>query len=59
MGNIDWKKAKEYLDALEQAYREIGSAGVFGRMFGIWPLRERLESGERTRELYDAIMKAE
>lgn len=54
----NWKEAQEHLDFLITEYRIIGWAGSFGLMT-LLPLKERLDSGERTRELYEEIMACE
>lgn len=51
-----WEEAKAYLDMMIMAYQEIGSAGTFGLAFSLYPLKRRYDSGERTQDLYDAIM---
>lgn len=56
---LDWKKAEEHLQFMIGLYEECGWTGMFGLKFGLWPLKERLLSGERTRELYDEIMALE
>ena len=52
----DWEKAEKHLVACEKAYAEIGSAGYFALSVVIRPLRDRLNKGERTLELYELIM---
>jgi hypothetical protein len=56
---MDWEKATKYLSTCETAYAEIGSAGYFALTTVIRPLRDRLNSGERTVELYNEIMEVE
>jgi hypothetical protein len=51
----DWEKAEVYLKTCESAYAEIGSAGFFV-MSILRGLRDRFNGGERTSNLYDAIM---
>lgn len=53
---MDWQEAQEYLETCEKEYAEIGSAGYFALSIVIRPLRDRLNGGERTQELYDEIM---
>jgi len=53
---LDWEKARDYLSRCEEAYTAIGSAGSFAMNFVITPLRDRLNSGERTEQLYNEIM---
>lgn len=55
----EWKKAKEWLDEVRQAYFDVGAAGLFGLRLSIDPLLVRYERGERTDELYDEIMELE
>ena len=55
----DWKEAQEHLDFLITEYRSIGWVGSFGLTLTLLPLKERLDSGERTRELYEEIMSCE
>lgn len=57
--NTNWKEAQEHLDFLITEYRNIGFAGSFGLKLTLLPLKERLDSGERTRELYEEIMACE
>ena len=54
---LDWDKAENYLKTCETAYTEIGSAGFLALIVVIRPLRDRFNSGERTEELYNKIMK--
>lgn len=56
---LDWKKAEEHLQFMIGMYEGCGWTGMFGLKFSLWPLKERLLSGERTRELYDEIMALE
>lgn len=55
----EWAKAIDYLNTLIIEYASIGMAGRFGLDGVLIPLRKRYESGERTRELYEAIMECE
>lgn len=55
----NWKEAQEHLDFLIDIYQSIGWAGSFGLTLTMLPLKERLDSGERTRELYEEIMACE
>lgn len=52
----DWNKAESHLNICELSYASIGSPGYFALIHVIRPLRDRLNSGERSRELYDEIM---
>lgn len=54
-----WEEAKAYLDMMITAYQAIGFAGAFGLALTLMPLKKRYDSGERTQELYDAIMEIE
>ena len=56
---LDWKKAEQYLSEIESGYASIGSAGYFGLVITIRPLRDRFNKGERTQGLYDEIMELE
>lgn len=56
---LDWDKAIHYLTMLIAAYVEIGPAGAFGYHMVLRPLKERYDKGERTSELYNAIMECE
>lgn len=53
---LDWDKAKGYLDFMQKAYEDIGRGGVFGLAITIMPLQDRYARGERTQWLYDDIM---
>lgn len=55
----EWKKAIEHLDMLILLYAGIGPTGFFGLSGVLAPLKARYEKGERTKELYDAIMACE
>jgi len=52
----DFSKALKYLEECEKNYTEIGKAGVFALSMFIMPLRDRYNSGERSKALYDEIM---
>ncbi len=54
-----WQEAIKYLNMLIVEYASIGWAGSFGLNGVLVPLKKRYEGGERTQELYDAIMKCE
>ncbi len=54
-----WENAEKYLKVIEEAYQEIGLPGAYGLAMAIIPLKERFEAGERTEELYEAIMELE
>lgn len=52
---MNWAKTEEHLIECEQAYAECGSVGGFALVTVINPVRDRFNSGERTRELHDEI----
>ena len=54
-----WEKAITYLNLLIGTYASLGWQGSFGLNLTLLPLYKRYEGGERTPELYDAIMKCE
>ena len=54
-----WEKAIAHLNTYIVEYASIGWPGQFALHGVLVPLKKRFESGERTRELYDAIMKVE
>lgn len=54
-----WNEAIEHLNTYILEYASIGWAGQFGLNGVLAPLKKRYESGERTRELYDAMMRVE
>lgn len=56
---VDWDGAEKYLNEMIDAYEALGAAGAFGLLAVLLPLRRRLISGERTRDLYDRIMECE
>lgn len=56
---MDWAAAEKYLADLISAYLSIGAAGYPGLAGFLMPMKARLEAGERSRELYDAIMACE
>lgn len=55
----DWERAEKYLAGLMEAYLSIGAAGFPGLTLFLMPLKARLEAGERSKDLYDAIMACE
>jgi len=57
MEDMNWEKAEKHLREVEAAYAAIGSNGFFGATFSIRPLRDRFNKGERSRELFDAILR--
>jgi len=52
----DWSVAENHLEQCEDAYTSIGSSGYFVLVTVVRPLRDRFNKGERTQELYDAIL---
>lgn len=56
---LDWAAAEAWLNDLMSSYLSIGAAGFPGLTLFLMPLKTRLENGERSKELYDAIMKCE
>lgn len=56
---LDWDKAIDYLNMMIGMYEEIGPSGWFGLNLSLYPYKKRIESGERTKELYDAIMECD
>ena len=56
---MDWARAEAWLNELIAAYVSLGWAGSFGLHLTLLPLKQRLDAGERTQDLYDAIMDCE
>lgn len=54
-----WKNAIEHLNTHIIEYASFGWAGQFGLNGVLIPLKKRFDKGERTRELYDAMMGVE
>ena len=54
---MDWARAEAWLNELIAAYVSLGWAGSFGLHLTLLPLKRRLDAGERTQDLYDAIMR--
>lgn len=58
-----WENAKQHLDELRKRYEDLeGQPGVNTTLAlrGVFdPLAKRYNSGERTKELYDAMMAVE
>ena len=55
----DWDRAIKNLEQYIVEYASIGWPGQFALNGILVPLRKRYESGERTRELYEAIIGVE
>lgn len=51
----DWLFAYDHLNMVMAEHTAIGSFGVAAMYIQLTPLKNRYDSGERTRELYDAI----
>lgn len=56
---MDWERAINYLNELIAEYANIGFSGQFGLHLVLLPLKRRYDAGERTIELYNAIMQCE
>lgn len=60
---MDWQKAKEHFDEVWTQYQELeGTPGVnttLALRLTFDPLAKRYNCGERTQELYDAMMNVE
>jgi hypothetical protein len=56
---IDWCKAEEHLEACEKEYSVFDSAGYLVFKYVICPLRERMNKGERTEQLWKEIMETQ
>lgn len=54
-----WKEAVNYLNSMIAEYSFIGPVGMFGLQGVLFPLKKRYDNGERTIELYNAIMACE
>ena len=59
MKELDWKLAENTLNMWIAEYSGIGPAGQLGLQLVLLPLKRRFDSGERTPELYEEIMKCE
>lgn len=53
---IDWKQAERRLADLLRGYAMHGRFDVNTALQVLFPLRQRLSNGERTRDLYNSIM---
>jgi hypothetical protein len=56
MKMYDWNKAEAHLTACEKEYSVICSAGYLVLNYVIYPLRDRLNRGERSKKLWMDIM---
>lgn len=59
LNDFDWIVAYDHLNMVIAEYASIGWVGEFGLRCVLLPLKKRYDTGERTRELYDAIMECE
>jgi hypothetical protein len=63
MDNLDWTKAKAHFDEVRSQYQELeGMPGVnttFALRAVFDPLARRYNGGERTQEIYDAMLAVE
>ena len=53
----NWDKAREELDKALEEYAALGPSGMYG-IKGLTPLKVRMDQGERTPDLYNAIVAA-
>jgi len=53
---MNWEEVRNYLNTLIAEYVALGPCGRFGLIATLLPLKCRLDSGERTEELYGEIM---
>ncbi len=56
MNAQEWVEIIEHLEDCEKAYAYIGSSGYFALVHVIRPLRDRVNSGERSDELAREIL---
>lgn len=54
---MNWEEAEEYLNMLIKAYTNIGWMGCFALGMTLKPLKRRYDSGERSKELYEKMVK--
>ncbi len=52
---LDWEDASNHLYVMIEAYQECPTGGL-ALSLSIYPIKDRFERGERTKELYDEIM---
>ena len=55
----DWEKAIKHLEFYIVEYASIGFSGQLALQATLIPLRKRYENGERTLQLYEAMMEIE
>lgn len=53
---LNWNEAYQHISDIREAYTKIGISGIFALIDTINPLFIRYSKGERTQELFDAIM---
>lgn len=56
---VDWRLAKRHLFEIAIRYAKQNPVGLILAAATVLPVLDRLESGERTKELYDEIMALE
>jgi uncharacterized membrane protein len=56
---FDWDRAFEHLQKLRELYAKLGAPGIPALNAVLNPLLLRYERGERTRELYEAMLSTE
>lgn len=54
-----WATAEKYLNMLIAEYAILEFSGAYGLQITLLPLKRRYDKGERTEELYEAIMSCE
>jgi hypothetical protein len=54
-----WKAAHDHIQEVRRQYTEIGASGVLGLTLTLNPLVVRYARGERTPELYTAMLATE
>jgi hypothetical protein len=54
--DLNWPEAEENFRFYMAQYVEIGPTGRFALVAVFWPLESRFDKGERTQDLYDAMM---
>ena len=55
---MDWGKVENYLNTMIAECVSLGRSGSFGLHYHLLLLKSRLDSGERSEELYKEIMKS-
>lgn len=54
---MNWEQAEEYLDILIKAFAKIGCQGCVALNGTLRSLKRRYDSGERSKELYEKMVK--